>query len=50
MPNLVIRVECGDSKDVSFLLIDTVAAVKKQVKEDENRLNGKVTVSWEIED
>ena len=52
MPNLVIRVECDDPSDLEWLRNRCHGAVEDEVEtaREENRLDGKVEVSWEIED
>jgi hypothetical protein len=52
MPALVITVECDDPTDLDWLRHRCVAAVEDQVDtaEEEKRLDGKVDVSWDIED
>lgn len=52
MPTLVINVECNDSSDLDYLRTKTVSIVEEHVEDvkEEGRLDGKVEVSWDIED
>jgi predicted secreted protein len=49
---LLIRVECEDESDLDWLRHRCVALVEEEVEDnkDDSRLDGKVEVSWEIED
>jgi hypothetical protein len=50
--SLVITVDFEDESDVDWIRIRAVAAVEDVVgeAEEENRLDGKVEVGWELED
>lgn len=52
MPTLVIRVDCADPSDLDWLRSRAHAAVEDVVLDakDEDRLDGEVEVSWEVED
>lgn len=52
MPTLVINVECADSSDLDWLRTKAVAVVEELVEDnkEEDRLDGAVEVSWDIED
>lgn len=52
MPTLVINVECDDPSDLDFLRTRAVSSVEEYVEDvkEESRLDGKVEVSWDIED
>lgn len=52
MTALLIRVDCDDESDLDWLRHRCVAAVEDVVEtnREEERLDGEVVVSWEVED
>ncbi len=52
MPNLLIRVECSDPTDLDWIRTKAIGAVEDVVEQSkiEERFDGNVEVSWDLED
>lgn len=50
MTSLVIRIELTDETDLDWIRAKVMPVVEETVEEQEDRLDGKAEVSWEVED